>query len=79
MEMSILLGPGKTSTKRVVRVTQAPAMSSANGFVESFARLVDQRVTSLQGLGDDRPLDQIVAHVTMDLEQRVQDYQSRMH
>jgi hypothetical protein len=54
-------------------------MSSANGFDESFARLVDQRITSLQGLGDDRPLDQIVAHVTMDLEQRVQDYQSRMH
>jgi hypothetical protein len=54
-------------------------MSSVNGFDESFARLVDQRVKSLRGMGDDRPLDQIVAHVTMDLEQRVQDYQSRMH
>lgn len=60
-------------------MTQAPTMSSANGFDESFARLVDQRVMSLQELGDTRPLYQIVAHVTMDLTQRVQDYQSRMH
>jgi hypothetical protein len=53
-------------------------MSSANGFDESFARLVDQRVTSLRELGDTRPVDQIVAHVTLDLQQRVHDYQSRM-
>ena len=60
-------------------MTQAPAMSSANGFDESFARLVDQRVTSLVEFGDTRPVDQIVAHVTLDLQQRVRDYQSRMH
>ena len=33
----------------------------------------------MQKLGDTPPLERIVAHVTMDLKQRVEDYQSRMH
>ncbi|HEX4705787.1 MAG TPA: hypothetical protein VH352_26960 [Pseudonocardiaceae bacterium] len=59
-------------------MTTAATTSSTSGFEENFNRLVEQRVSALRDMGDKRPVEQITAHVRMDLQQRVEDYQSRM-
>ncbi len=68
-----------TNSQEVPEVmTQAPVEAAASGFEEDLERLVGRRVASLQRLGDDRPVGELVSSVRMDYERRIRNYRSRM-